>query len=238
MNKKSKIHLIRHSITEGNKKRWYYGKIDIPLLEEGIEEVRRLVKEDIYPCRRELAEYLSKESTNNIRNGERVEKTFEKTSSIAGITDEKTFGIKFYTSGMQRAEQTFRLIYGEIEREILDGFRELSFGIFEGYSHDELNGREDYQLWIDNYGSAAPGGESHIEFANRISETFKYLCDKLSSEEELSQIVVVCHGGVIGGLMMGLFPQENKHLYKWIPDPAHGYTLELEDDKVVNYQPF
>ena len=33
----SKILLLRHGITEGNKNKWFYGKTDLPLLPEGIE---------------------------------------------------------------------------------------------------------------------------------------------------------------------------------------------------------
>ena len=35
----SRIILIRHGITEGNKKRWFYGAADIPLSQEGREEL-------------------------------------------------------------------------------------------------------------------------------------------------------------------------------------------------------
>ena len=33
----SKLIVIRHGITEGNEKRWFYGKTDLPLLEKGKE---------------------------------------------------------------------------------------------------------------------------------------------------------------------------------------------------------
>ena len=46
---RSKICLIRHGITEGNKNRLYYGYADIPLAEEGIAALKELEKRDIYP---------------------------------------------------------------------------------------------------------------------------------------------------------------------------------------------
>ena len=39
----STIYLFRHGITEGNKKRLYYGSSDIPLIEEGIEAMDAFV---------------------------------------------------------------------------------------------------------------------------------------------------------------------------------------------------
>ena len=38
----SKIYLIRHGITEGNEKRWYYGGADLPLTEGGREALKAL----------------------------------------------------------------------------------------------------------------------------------------------------------------------------------------------------
>lgn len=46
---RTKICLIRHGITEGNQKRLYYGSSDIPLAEEGIEMLRSLSAQEIYP---------------------------------------------------------------------------------------------------------------------------------------------------------------------------------------------
>ena len=46
---KSKICLIRHGITRGNRDRLYYGQSDIPLIEDGEKEISRLAKEGIYP---------------------------------------------------------------------------------------------------------------------------------------------------------------------------------------------
>jgi len=43
------IFLIRHGITEGNERKWYYGSSDLPLSAEGMEEIKRLSGEGIYP---------------------------------------------------------------------------------------------------------------------------------------------------------------------------------------------
>ena len=48
---KSKICLIRHGITRGNRDRLYYGQSDIPLIDDGKAEIARLAEADGVPCR-------------------------------------------------------------------------------------------------------------------------------------------------------------------------------------------
>lgn len=44
-----RLYLIRHGMTEPLKKRMYYGATDVPLLPEGIEDLKRLRQEGGYP---------------------------------------------------------------------------------------------------------------------------------------------------------------------------------------------
>lgn len=46
---KNTVYLIRHGITEGNKKHLYYGSTDLPLIDEGIEAIRIRKEAKIYP---------------------------------------------------------------------------------------------------------------------------------------------------------------------------------------------
>jgi len=43
------IHFIRHGITEGIINKWFYGEADLPLIEEGLMELNKFKKENIYP---------------------------------------------------------------------------------------------------------------------------------------------------------------------------------------------
>ena len=45
----STIYLFRHGITEGNKRRLYYGSTDLPLIEEGIAAIKERREAGIYP---------------------------------------------------------------------------------------------------------------------------------------------------------------------------------------------
>ena len=206
----SEIHLIRHGKTEGTRKRWFYGAMDIPLDNEGVDELAQLTKEGIYPC--------------------------------LGPVD-----ADFYTSGMVRAEQTFFIIYGAAKHQVIDELKEMDFGDFEGYSHEDLNGSPLYEAWLAQQGpeAAAPGGESLGHFNERVKRGFEKLCG-YHAMKELSHrhsklpahSVLVCHGGVIGAIMMDLFDKEKENLYKWIPEPGHGYSIIFEEGKATAYREF
>ena len=56
---KSYIHFIRHGITQGILNKWYYGNVDLPLIDEGIRELRNLKAQGIYPNAGEAACYTS-----------------------------------------------------------------------------------------------------------------------------------------------------------------------------------
>lgn len=57
----SNLYLIRHGITEGNIKKWFYGWTDVPLLPEGREKLTELKKEGIYPLVEEAAPVFTSE---------------------------------------------------------------------------------------------------------------------------------------------------------------------------------
>ena len=124
------ITLIRHGLTEGNLKHWYYGASDIPLDFTGIDGIADLAGNGIYP------------------DGENA---------------------AFYTSGLQRTEQTLFLIYGEVPHHNIDALKEMNFGAFEKKTYEELKELPYYQKWItDESGLTVPkGGECVADFRKR-----------------------------------------------------------------------
>ena len=131
---------------------------------------------------------------------------------------------RYYTSGMRRAEQTFSLLYGDVPHEVWPDLREISFGIFEGKSYDELNGRADYAAWLagDWFGNVPPGGESFAQAQARI------LAGLARMQAQREDILAVVHGGTVLTIMQALFPEEEKNGYEWQPRPGGGYRLDLE----------
>ena len=103
-----------------------------------------------------------------------------------------------FASPMKRCLETAALIYPGVPVETVDGFRECDFGLFENKNHAELNGRRDYQEWIDSLGSLPfPGGESRSLFSARCLAAFEALREKKLPGD----CAVVAHGGTIMAIM-------------------------------------
>lgn len=81
-----------------------------------------------------------------------------------------------YLSPMQRCKQTADILYPGRIYTLIDEFREMDFGRFEGKNYAELSGDPDYQAWIDSGGLIAfPGGESRAEFIRRSLQGFQQM---------------------------------------------------------------
>ena len=219
----SKILLLRHGITEGNKKRWFYGHVDLPLLPEGIAELEKQKAEGMYP---ELPE-----------------------------------DALCFTTGLGRTAETLRTIFGDRQFEAVKDLREISFGVCECKSFDELKDDELFQKWMyDEQGDySLPGGESHNGFKERVGRGFEYVLERHNefiscrrSEGECANTtkrdgapdskpnvdsvttVIVCHGGVIAEILQRFFPDEKESLWEWMPEPGCGYVLDAEGGVVTN----
>ncbi len=206
MNKKiARIHMIRHGQTEGNLARCYYGASDIPLTAMGIYELEENCDEEIYPSPE---------------------------------------GARLFTTGMYRTEQTFAIIYGnrrgmevepvnEPKHDVLEGFKEYDFGEYEMKTHEDLKDLELYRRWIGDISgeTAPPGGESPKNFQTRVLEQFDILMESMDEQPA----IVVCHGGVISTIMNRYFSPDAPNIYEWQPEPGRGYSLIIEDGKVIAY---
>ena len=145
----------------------------------------------------------------------------------------KAEGCRIITSGMQRTEQTLKLIYGEVEHEQMPAFREIDFGAFELQSYSQLKEREDYQQWVsgDNARNRCPGGESGEDVASRVRPAF----DALLADGR--DTILIAHGGVIATIMTDLFPESNASRYEWQREPGQGWSVTFEEGKPVKSEP-
>ena len=126
--------------------------------------------------------------------------------------------VHFLTSGMKRANETLRILFGGIPYEMDPRFREVDFGIFEMRSYEELKDTPEYQTWLtgDNDSNVPPRGESGNQMKARVLEAFS---------EIRKDTCIVTHGGVIAAIMEHLFPEEGKNRYQWQPKPGRGYEI-------------
>lgn len=158
--------------------------------------------------------------------------------AAAGIYP-KADGAMLYTTGLLRAEQTFSLIYGDMEHKQIPEFREYDFGDFEMKTHQELMEYPAYHKWMaDKNGLVpCPNGESAMDFKKRVGNGLASIleCYKCPETKDL-QSIIVCHGGVIAVIMGIFFPDHEKNIFQWQPDPGRGYSVLIQDDAAVSYE--
>lgn len=79
-------------------------------------------------------------------------------------------GFTFVTSGMLRANQTLRAIYGDVPFSVIGDLREVNFGIFEMKSYEDLKTEPVYQDWLagDWFRNVPPRGESFADSKARL----------------------------------------------------------------------
>lgn len=108
-----------------------------------------------------------------------------------------------YCSPMKRCLKTAKILYPEMEINVIDQFREMDFGDFEGKNYLDLRSDIRYQRWIDSNGTLPfPGGESRKEFVHRTIEGFLHMVENIQSGRlEINKIALVVHGGTIMALL-------------------------------------
>ena len=142
-----------------------------------------------------------------------------------------TEGLDVITSGLTRTEQTLELLFGDVPHKADRAFAEMDFGIFEGYSYDQLKDTPEYQAWIsgDHMSNVCPGGESGNQMKKRVLRGVSKLLKKGKDA------LVVCHGGVIAILFIHFFPDSGLGWYDIQPANGEGYIFEFEGGKAVSY---
>lgn len=138
-------------------------------------------------------------------------------------------GKSYYTSGMLRAEQTLRAIYGDVPFTVLPGLREMDFGDFEmrPYTGD-LENDPAFRAWAeDGEHNVCPNGESAPQVLARSLEAIGPV---LAAGEDA---VCVIHGGVTSGLMMHWFGGTR---YDYNPRPGTGYQVTVAGGRPVSYE--
>lgn len=196
---KSYLHLIRHGITEGIIRKWYYGSTDLPLIEEGFRELENLKSQGIYP---------SADGADCYTSGMlRANQTFE-----------AIYGKLPYTPMSKMREMDFGKweckTFEELKKE--DGF--------DDWMNDK-DGSFHYPCGdsILSFYARIQDGLNEIHGLHRLKELSHRHCGK----DAVS--ILVCHGGTIAASMQYWFPDERDNFWQWIPKVGRGFTIEFKD---------
>lgn len=129
-----------------------------------------------------------------------------------------------YSSPMIRCIKTCQILFGDKSIRTIDDFREFDFGVFDNKNHMELDGRTDYQSWLDSECRAScPNGECLDSFIDRTRNALDRIIDSPSDTN-----VIVCHGGTIMAIMSSLM---NGKYYDYNVQNCEGYKIELTADR-------
>jgi len=140
-----------------------------------------------------------------------------------------------FASPMKRCIQTAEIIYPYLNKSlyIINRFKEINFGRFEGKNYLELNGDTRYQEWIGSGGAKKfPGGEDRKTFSRRCIAGFKRalkICTDLQEKEELRENAVVSfivHGGTIMSVLEA-FAGEGSY-FNYQCSNGHGYRFKAD----------
>jgi len=125
---------------------------------------------------------------------------------------------RVYASPMRRCMETAALLYPGVPVEIVADFRECDFGAFENRNYQELNGRADYQAWIDSNGELPfPGGKSRADFSRRCVRAFEKI------RNQMDDCAVIAHGGTLMAIMEA---QTSGSYYDFQVENGGGFVLE------------
>lgn len=170
---------------------------------------------------------------------------------IKELAKHKNFveGALIFSSPMVRCIETAALLFPKQKPFLIQSWKEIDFGRWEGKTYQELEGDSEYQAWIDSGGTLCfPGGESREAFQRRsllgLLECLD-VCKKQASGKEweagakeaagqnrmdkaalLSRPVYgIVHGGTIMALLSGLTGEE---YFSFQVKNGGGYRLWLE----------
>lgn len=109
-----------------------------------------------------------------------------------------------FASPMKRCLRTAEILYPGSVPVLINEWKEMDFGIFEGKNLTELQGDIRYQAWIDSNGTLPfPEGESREEFIERSGKGFQRMAEKVKKikEDGHKTIGAIVHGGTIMALL-------------------------------------
>ncbi|HVN22473.1 MAG TPA: histidine phosphatase family protein [Syntrophorhabdales bacterium] len=183
------LYLVRHGDVEGSDAKRYYGTIDIPLSEKGVEQVKGA---SVFIARH-LVDHAAAQRASYLNDINRPDKN----RAIAGrVWQEKSIAA-IYCSDLQRAVRSAEIIAAphSLVPIKLPALRERNFGIWEGMSFIEIKERypREFDAWSENpVRYNPPGGENTLEVSARVVAAVEQILDDHGGEK----IAIVAHGGV------------------------------------------
>lgn len=207
-NLSSKLILIRHGITEGTSKGWFYGAADLPLAQEGKKELHRLKKQGFYP-----ASTGKSRAVQFFTSG--LRRTEESLSIIYGDVPHKSI------------PDLQEMNFGIYEKRPFEDMKEDPVFLEWGYDTTgdvALPGGESRNAFRNRITT----GLQELLNAHK-----NFTIHNNRQDAALPLSILICHGGVISTILNHLFPGEKKNLWDWMPQPGSWYEVGFSKEKPV-----
>ncbi len=140
---------------------------------------------------------------------------------------------KVFTSPLTRCIQTADILFPNMQKVVVEDFREMDFGIFEGKNANQMVDFKPYRDWVDSMCmDKIPEGESMQEFDDRCCGAFEEI---IKSCTPTNNIAIVVHGGTIMSIM-GRFNDEGRQYFEYHLNNCVFYICECsfnDDGKPV-----
>lgn len=219
------LYLVRHGAIEGAGIKRYHGSIDVPLSEEGIEQIKGaakfIVRHAVNDSATRYQSYLRdaqdpKDKILNMGAG-----------CVSGNAARLT---AVYSSDLQRAVRSAEIIaepYNLIPLQV-PALRERSFGIWEGMTFSEIKEKypSEFEAWAGNPLKYSPvGGESTIA----VDERVRRVLEDILCRHENECIAIVSHGGVNRVILCYALGMPLKNIFRIEQDYAAVNIIEFWD---------
>lgn len=195
-----KLLLMRHAKTNGNLEHRYVGRTDEPLCAAGCLELEKKI------------EVLSRHPFFTMAKRQEF--------------------LPLFVSPMCRCVQTSNILIGRMELACAkvqeeSELREMDFGEFEYRNYEELNGRADYQRYIDTGGAVGfPGAEPLEAFKRRCSSAFARVIAGWENRGFAYGLGVV-HGGTIMAVLEH-YAIPHKDYFSWQVNNCGGFLVQAD----------
>ena len=129
-----------------------------------------------------------------------------------------------YVSPLCRARESASILFPTAAQTVVPGLREMCFGAFEGRNYEEMEHDPAYRAWVDGgCMGRCPGGESRVEFSERVCAAFERLADAAVRDGE-NTLVIAAHGGTQMAVLER-YAVPRRDYYAWCAPNGGGYIL-------------
>jgi alpha-ribazole phosphatase len=236
------LYLIRHGETEGGAAKRYYGSIDIPLSEKGIEQMR---KTSAF-MEKHLRSSSSLRYFSYLREIDKPKELMRNSGHKENSTESEETGTSelsaVYCSDLGRAVRSAEIIAepNGLKAITVRGLRERNFGIWEGMTFAEIKESYpvDFDLWAADPVRHSPiEGETTIDVRDRVIAAM----DMILNDHAGDNVAIVAHGGVNRVILCHILGMPLENIFRVEQDHGSVNIIEFWNRypvaKLINFKP-